>query len=128
MTGGVVGGLVAGPAGAAAGERIGGVIGGLLEDAGQELFHDPQNDLLAFRAGQQAARGTSPAFSPNATQRQNAADFSQHFGAGFASEQGHLAETGDSERPLIIQLHLSDRAIQEIFLRGSELRGQDRLV
>ena len=128
VTGGVVGGLVAGPAGAAAGERIGGVIGGLVEDAGQELFHDPQNDLLAFRAGQQAARGTSPAFSPSPVQRQNAADFSHHFGAGFASEQGHPDETADSERPLVIQLHLSDRAIQEIFLRGSELRGQDRLV
>ena len=37
--------------------------------ADQELFHDPQNDLLAFRAGQQAARGTSRAFSPNQTQR-----------------------------------------------------------
>lgn len=128
VTGGIVGGIVAGPAGAAAGERIGGVIGGLVEDAGQELFHDPQNDLLAFRAGQQAARGTSPAFSPNAVQRQNAEDFSHYFGAGFASGQGPLDETGESERPLIVQLHLSDRAIQEIFLRGSELRGQDRLV
>lgn len=128
VTGAVVGGLVAGPAGAAAGERIGGVIGGLAEDAGQELFHDPQNDLLAFRAGQQAARGTSPVFSPNTVQRQNAEDFSHYFGAGFASGQGHADETAESERPLIIQLHLSDRAIQEIFLRGSELRGQDRLV
>ena len=123
MTGGVVGGIVAGPAGAAAGERIGGVIGGLVEDAGQELFHDPQNDLLAFRAGQQAARGTSPAFSPNATQRQNAADFSDYFGAGFASERQDQSESGANDRPIIVQLHLSDRAIQEVFLRGSELPG-----
>ena len=105
VTGAVVGGIVAGPAGAAAGERIGGVLGGLVEDAGQELFHDPQNDLLAFRAGQQAARGTSPAFSPNATQRQNAADFSDHFGAGFANERQDQSEAGvDRDRPILIQI------------------------
>lgn len=127
VTGGVVGGIVAGPAGAAAGERIGGVIGGLVEDAGQELFHDPQNDLLAFRAGQQAARGTSPAFSPNAVQRQNAADFSEHFGAGFVSERQQTPESV-SERPIIIELHLSDRMVQEFTVRQEELRGQDRLV
>ena len=128
VTGAVVGGIAGGPAGAAAGERIGGVIGGLVEDAGQELFHDPQNDLLAFRAGQQAARGTSPAFSPNETQRQNAADFSEHFGAGFASARQDQSEVGgNSDRPIIVQLHLNDRVVQEFTVRQAELRGQDRL-
>ena len=67
---------------------------GVAGAGGQELFHDPQNDLLAFRAGQQAGRGTSRAFSPNATQRQNALDFSHYFGEGFASErQGRDTDT-----------------------------------
>ena len=97
--------------------------------ADQELFHDPQNDLLAFRAGQQAARGTSRAFSPNQTQRENAADFSHHFGAGFTSGgQAQPESQGSSDRPMIIQLHLNDRVVQEMFLRGAELIGQDRLL
>ena len=90
---------------------------------------NPQNDLLAFRAGQQAARGTSRAFSPNQTQRENAADFSHHFGAGFTSGgQAQPESQGGSDRPMIIQLHLNDRVVQEMFLRGAELIGQDRLL
>ena len=97
--------------------------------ADQELFHDPQNDLLAFRAGQQAARGTSRAFSPNQTQRENAADFSHHFGAGFTSGgQAQPESQGSSDRPIIVQLVMSDRVVQEVFVRGSELIGQDRLL
>ena len=127
VTGGIVGGLVAGPAGAAAGERIGGVLGGLVEDAGQELFHDPQNDLLAFRAGQQAARGASPAFSPNETQRQNAADFSHYFGEGYAAERQN-EDVGSESSPIIVQLVLNDRVVQELSVRQEELRLHDRLV
>ena len=72
-----------------------------LVGGGQELFHDPQNDLLAFRAGQQAARGTSRAFSPNPTQRQNAADFSHYFGEGFAREQDQARDISDVKSALV---------------------------
>ena len=68
---------------------------------GQELFHDPQNDLLAFRAGQQAARGVSRAFSPNPTQRQNAEDFSHYFGEGFAQERGQAQNASDVKTVLV---------------------------
>ena len=67
------------------------------------------------------------AFSPNATQRQNAEDFSRYFGEGYASERGSGSE-GVSERPVVIQLVMNDRVLQEMSVRLSELRGQDRIL
>ena len=129
IAGAAAGLVIAGPPGAVAGAQAGAAVGGLVEQAGNELFHFPQNDLMAFRAGQQAARGTSVAFSPDAAQRQNAQDFSKYFGEGFASERGSQASgSGGGERPVIVQLVLNDRVVQEVFTRGSELRSQDRIL
>lgn len=129
IAGVAIGAAVAGPAGAAAGAQIGGIVGGLIEEGGDELFHDAQNDLLAFRAGQQSARGTSRAFSPDTVQRQNAEDFSRYFGEGYASERERQGGSdGGSERPVVVQLVLNDRVLQEMSVRLSELRGQDRVV
>lgn len=61
-----------------------------LEESGQ-LFHSALNDMQAFRAGEQAARQTSPVFRIEQIQRENAADFSKYFGDGFASELGSPA-------------------------------------
>ena len=129
IAGVAAGAAIAGPAGAAAGAQIGGIIGGAVEDAGDELFHDAQNDLLAVRAGIQAARGTSRAFSPDTVQRQNAEDFSRYFGEGYASERARQGGSDSgSERPVVVQLVLNDRVLQEMSVRLSELRGQDRAL
>ena len=128
IAGVAAGAVVGGPAGARVGGQIGGAIGGLVEQGGNELFHSPQNDLMAFRAGVQAARGASVAFSPDAVQRQNAADFSQYFGEGFASERERQPTRETTDRPIIVQLVMNDRVIQEVFARGSELRLQERIL
>ena len=128
IAGVAAGAVVGGPAGAQAGAEIGGVVGGLVEQAGNELFHSPENDLLAVRAGIVAARGRSVAFSPDAIQRQNAGDFSRYFGEGFASERERQPTGESNARPIIVQLIMNDRVIQEVFARGSELRLQERLV
>ena len=134
IAGAAAGLVIAGPAGAVAGAQAGAVVGGLVEQAGNELFHFPETDRIAFEMAHAAGRRhrSAPDYLPTEVQLRNARDLGREVIGGFARGQQEVRETGASnasvsDRPIVIQLQLSDRTLQEIFLRGSELRSQDRL-
>ena len=107
VLGAAVGAVVAGPAGAAVGAQIGGAAGGLLEQAGNELFHFPQTDAIAFNLARELGRARREQSAlPTPTQLRNAQDLGREVITGFADGTGggSHAPTGSSE-PIQIEIN-----------------------
>ena len=95
---------------------------------GTRTFHDSAADFLAERAGRSAARMTPTQSRSN--QMQNARDFTSSFVDGFEKEmrqRGMGAGGGSDDRPIVVQLQLQDKTIQEVWVRADTMTKQGRM-
>ena len=95
---------------------------------GSRTFHDPAADFLAHRAGRSAARMTPTQSRSN--QMRNAEDFTSAFVDGYEKEmrqRGSGGGGGSDERPIVVQLQLQDKTIQEVWVRADTMTKQGRM-
>ena len=86
-------------------------------------FHDPMNDALARAAGRRYA---DMDIESRANVRRSARDFTNAFEAG--ASEGRATDGGEAMPPIVIQLQMNDRTVQEFTVRADTMRQQGRLI
>ena len=123
-----------------AGGQVGAVVGGLVEQAGNELFHFEQTDLIARRLARHAGSryASTPNYLPSPDQLRNARDVGREVVSGFTEglvQQGQSSGGGafggfseEQEITATIQIQFPDGAVQEIRDQVVRLQAQNRIL
>ena len=86
-------------------------------------FHDPINDAFAFEVGRARSQQAAARLG-----RESARDIVRNYDEGFQEGSGQISlNRPQSDQPIIFQLQLNDRTIQEFHYAMNELESVNRL-
>ena len=88
-------------------------------------FHDPLNDALARSAGRRYA---DMDMESRSNVRRSARDFTRSFEDGASESRRGGGDVRQDNRPILIQLQVNDRTVQEFMVRADTMQQQGRLI